>query len=76
MTNPKPTHGGARQNSGRKKLNVYTISRSVTDVQRVEIDKLLYNMRNGLNLTITCANETEFKQLTNHLSVLRMEVKN
>jgi len=25
--------------------------------------------------TLTCANETEFKQLTNHLSVLRMEVK-
>lgn len=27
-------------------------------------------------LTITCANETELQQLTNHLSVMRMEVKN
>ena len=58
------------------KIGVYTISRSVTDVQRVEIDKLLYNMRKGLNLTLTCANETELQQLTRHLSVMRMEVKN
>ena len=76
MTNPKSTHGGARPNTGPKKKGVYTISRSVTDVQRVEIDKLLYNMRKGLNLTITCANENELQQLTNHLSVMRVEVKN
>lgn len=58
------------------KTGVYTISRSVTDVQRAELDKLLYNMRKGLNLTITCANENELQILTRHLSVLRMEVKN
>jgi len=26
--------------------------------------------------TIQCANETEYKQLTNHLAILRSEVKN
>ena len=73
----KKTRGGSRPNAGRKpKPNTFTISRNVTHEHKDEVDKLLYNLRKGLNLTIICANETEFKQLTNHLAILRSEVKN
>ena len=76
MIKPKSTHGGSRTNAGRKpKPNTFTISRNVTHEHKAEVDRLLYNLRKGTNLTIQCANETEYKYLTNHLAILRSEVK-